>query len=130
MDIEALFRVRDSVNANDDDLNAQLFKRGDVICWKPSGHKWSQRELTNPNWRILRITGVSLSQARFLVSKDTPQEVGQVIKRRRSVKIDLDFASLPTVVKNWLRDDTRATPIFQATAAQVYDAVTSKAAES
>ena len=33
-------------------------KPGDVVTVAPDGHEWSQTELTNPAWRIVKVPGV------------------------------------------------------------------------
>lgn len=52
--VEIIIRYTDKVNA-DPAKNALCFKSGDVISVQDVGWKWSNNELKNPEWRILKV---------------------------------------------------------------------------
>lgn len=106
---EIIFWARDKVKPWDAELDAQAYKRGDVISIHPDGWAWSQRELTNPDWRILRLT--SITDLADLEDLRRPEnDSGGLLKRKRSRFVDP--SKLPAQVQTWLNDDARAVPIF------------------
>lgn len=110
---EALFFVVDRVHP-DPYMDVQNFKRGDVIVVEPDGHVWGTDELSNPDWRILKLPNVSVLQAQSFLSEEVdtdPQKPSRMLQKR-GFKLDVDAATLPAAVKTWLLDKTRAAPTF------------------
>lgn len=94
----------------DQELHAQAYKRGDVISIHEDGWKWSEIELTKPQWRILRLTRITdLADLAELVQ---PEMSANTLMRKRRAFVDP--AKLPLAVRTWLQDDSRAVPIFEA----------------
>lgn len=52
----------------------KLFKRGDVLCVVADGWNWSQEELTNPLFRIIKLPNLSVSAGRILVATEQPTD--------------------------------------------------------
>lgn len=108
---EILIRVRDKVNT-DPYLDAKCLKRGDVVEVVADGWNWRPGDLTEPFWRIVKLPQVSVSAAQTLLAPELdldPQNPSPVL-RRRAFKWDVDSGTWSTQVRNWINDDTRATP--------------------
>ncbi|MEK9721994.1 MAG: hypothetical protein VW405_00740 [Rhodospirillaceae bacterium] len=60
----------------------ERYMRGDVVIAKPDGWPWSQRELTNPDWRILRV-GLLKSETDALSAAETDISGIKTLKRKR-----------------------------------------------
>lgn len=89
---ELLVRVVDKVNPNDPYLDAKCTKRGDVICVQPDGWVWGREEQTNPEWRIVRVPGLSVTQCLGFLAPEIdidPQHPSKVLQRR-AFKLDVD----------------------------------------
>lgn len=125
---EFLVRIRDKPTDPDPYLDIKRSKRGDVICACPDGWVWSQIELTNPAWRIIKVPGLADSVAQQLVMPEVGDERVNRMLRRRKYKLELDFASLPQAGKDYLRDDTRAQPTITISKSMAQSLVTLKPA--
>ena len=108
---EVLVRVVDKVNPNDANLDAQCLKRGDFVSICPDGWGWSQIERTNPDWRIVKISGLSVEEAKAYLAKGA--------KYRRAFKLDVDDVTLPQGVKNYVQDSARTADSITVTRAQI-----------
>lgn len=108
--MEALIRVVDK-GPNEDHSKA-----GDVISVCPDGWQWSPAELTNPDWRIIRVPILQTQADAFLARANNP-----LVKRRREWAID--FSKLPNPA---LFSGARDTPITPLTRAQVTKAAVKK----
>jgi hypothetical protein len=109
---EILIRARDKVNVDDVYLDVKCLKRSDVVAVVPDGWAWSQLELTAPYWRIVKLPQVSVNAASVLLTPEVLQspEASEKMLRSRGAKWDLDSATWSTPVRNWINDDSRATP--------------------
>lgn len=101
--MEILFRKRDKVNPNSEQLNKQLLKAGDAVACVEDGHPWTARELTNPDWRIARISNNNRQLVRSLL------ESGEVV--RRVNKFDASKIKSQTFIDAW-NDDSRSVAII------------------
>ena len=110
--MELLIRVVDKVNPDDANLNKQLTKRGDVIAIMPDGHNWGTKELSNPDWRIVRMPSLTRLEAESLLEGEDPEKVAFPAKRKN--KLNVDDALLTKEVKDHISDDTRRTRIIEA----------------
>lgn len=99
-------------------LDVGLVKRGGVITWQADGWAWSQTELTNPNWRIIRVTGISDAEANAMLTSE-PGDATNRMLQIRAFAMNLDLGSLPKAVTDFIKDDSRSTPIGVVTLAQV-----------
>lgn len=117
---EFLIRVKDKINP-DFYMDCGCTKRGDVIVVQPDGWNWGKEEKSLPFYRIIRHSGVSVSEASQFLAAELPIDPLNPSRtlKRRAFKMDIDFASLPAGLKNFLKDDTRATPILDITGAGV-----------
>jgi hypothetical protein len=93
---ELLVRTVDKVQPKDPILDAKLMKRGDVIHIAPAGHQWTKRELTNPEWTIIKVD----INKQLLLSLLAPEIAPDLLKeyqmlRPRGVKIDLETLKFP-----------------------------------
>lgn len=107
---EILVRIRDKETHPDPYVDVKRSKRGDVIAVCPDGWKWTHIELTNPDWRIIKVIGLDAAVARQLLAPESGDERVDKMLRRRKYKLDVDFADLPKAGKDYLRDDTRIQP--------------------
>lgn len=108
---EILIRVRDKVNT-DPYLDSHCLKRGDVVSVVPDGWAWGPEELTAPYWRIVKLPRVSVNAVESLLAPEVdidPQNPSPVL-RKRAFKWNLDSGTWSTPVRNWINDDSRATP--------------------
>ena len=88
---ELLVRTVDKVNPDDPVKNAQLKKRGDVVCTKHAGSWWSELERTSPEWTILTLE-LSEAELKSLMANEKPPDLTKKYKmlRTRAMFIDLD----------------------------------------
>lgn len=110
---EVLIRVTDKGVDPDAYKDAMISKRGDVIVIVPDGHPWSAAELSAPFWRIVKIPGLPESELAYLSSQPAN------MKRRRGFGLNLDSGGITGQVKQWLADDSRATPYITVSAVLV-----------
>lgn len=89
---EVVFRVMDKA-APDDPRRAVRTSRGCVIDVLPDGWGFSERELTNPEWRIVRFPG--LPQEAFADCQQPIYDRDRKLVARRARAVDLD--SIPAV---------------------------------
>lgn len=108
--MEALIRVVDKGVAED------CSKAGDVIAICQNGWAWSPAELTNPDWRIVKVNILQTQADAFLSRANNP-----LVKRRREWTID--FSKLPNP-SLFVGDRTQA--IITLTRAQVVAAAVKK----
>lgn len=114
---QLLVRVTDKVSP-DIYQNAKLTKRGDVIAVQADDWQWGTKELTEPFWRIVKHTGVSVSEAEAFLAPEPevdPQNPSRTLQRR-AFKLNIDAAVIPAMIRDWLNDNTRAVPVFDVTA--------------
>lgn len=123
---EALLRVVDKVNS-DFYLNIKCLKRGDVVTICPDGWEWSHEELTNPDWRIIKLPNVSIEAlSQLTVPEMPPDSINQYrTLHRRKYRINID--ALPNPVKNYINDSSRKNPFF-STNVDITSFITQKAA--
>lgn len=123
---EMLVRVVDKVN-EDFYRNLRCTKRGMVIVVVPDGHVWSTQELTNPDWRIVKILGVPVHAVSEFVNGVPSDESNphNKTRQRRAVKLNLDHPSLSAEVKAFVQDATRVVPFFTVPAALLNSVKTS-----
>lgn len=124
--MELLVRIRNKTSP-DVYQNCRLTKRGDVIAVRPDGHPWGKRELSNPDWRIIRVP-ISLAEAGALIDKEPGNPRTNRMLQRRSFYLNVDWSELPAGVKSWILDDTRQEPIRQFTAAAIRSIVAQRTA--
>ena len=112
---EFLIRVVDKTNPTDFYKNLKLSKRGYVIDVRDNGWPW-QGELSEPYWRIVRHSGISVSEGSALLTQEIAD--GPNVQARhlqlRGFKLNLD-ASFPPAIRNFIDDNTRAVPILDIT---------------
>lgn len=56
---ELLIRIVDKVNPDNAAQNQLCFKAGDILHVAPDGWTWGTEELSNPEWRILKLPGMA-----------------------------------------------------------------------
>ena len=106
---EMLVRVVDKISA-DPYLNAKLTKRGDVISVQPDGWVWGKEEQKNPDWRIVKLPGVSVTNASQFVApeKDADLKNPSRVLQSRAARLDLD--NLPLGIAAVMADIKRRNP--------------------
>jgi hypothetical protein len=101
---EFLVRIRDKV-----DHNPMLLGEREVVCVCPDGWKWSQIEQKNPDWRILKVPGMTVDEGSVFLAPE-PVDASKYIPRRRAFKIDP--AALPADALK-LSDDKRVEAVVE-----------------
>ena len=89
---ELLVRVVDKSNPDDPYLDARCTRRGDVITVQPDGWPWGVQEQLSPDWRIVRVPGVSVGDAASLLAPEPetdPQNPSRMLQARL-FKLNLD----------------------------------------
>jgi len=86
--------------------------RGDVISFVDDNHVFSQRELTNPEWRIVKVD-ITLSEAMAFIAVEEDVENTKSRKWKRKFGLDLDNISFPKEIRDYISDATRVVPIFE-----------------
>lgn len=84
---EILVRLIDRSPGEDD------AKRGDVVSVMPDGNPWSEAELTNPDWIILKVVSILATDRDVMLAARESFPRGRF--RRREWSLDLDGAPLP-----------------------------------
>lgn len=108
---EVLVRVANK--ANDDPYRtAQLLQRGDVVVVVEDEHAWGPAELSNPDWRILKLPNVSVNAALAFLGPELDSNPGKpsLMLRPRAFRFDLEHGALPAAFKAWLADSSRKRP--------------------
>jgi len=109
--MELLVRVKDKIN-EDFYLNCQCTKRGDVIVAMPDGHVWGKEELSDPNYRILKLPDMLPADAQILCSPQIdidPKNPSKTLLKR-AYKLNLDDPSIPNEFATFLTEDARTQP--------------------
>lgn len=89
---ELLVRVVDKTNADPYVDANHCLKRGDVVSIHADGHEWGRGELGNPDWIIVKVPGVSVTDAAaFQASEvdDDPAHPSAVLQAR-AFRLNLD----------------------------------------
>lgn len=87
---ELLVRVVDKVNNDSVYLDAKCLKRGDVVVVCPDGWVWSDLERKNPDWHIVKVPGMSMSEAQAFTSPEIGDPKLNLMLRPRAFKVDVD----------------------------------------
>lgn len=108
---ELLLRIR-TKDQPDPYLACKLLERGDVVAICEDGWAWSAAEMSNPDWRILKLPNVPVATAEAFLGPefDTDPSNPSRMLRRRAFMVDVDNATIPAGLKAWILDDTRAAP--------------------
>lgn len=106
-----VFKVTDSPHT-DPNMYVQRYQRGDVIQILPDKHVFSERELTNRAWRIVKIADLTRSEAEALTSPEPDEDELHVRNWRRIRRLNLDHAAIPVAIKAFIDDDSRTRAIL------------------
>lgn len=88
--------------SGDAKADRERLKAEDVVVIMPDGHPWTQRELTNPDWRIIRVPGLSEEVAKSMIEPDEQNNK----PRKKSFNVSGGLS-------NFWNDDTRQNPIIE-----------------
>tara|TARA_R110000782_G_scaffold33659_14_gene81006 strand:- start:1057 stop:1767 length:711 start_codon:yes stop_codon:yes gene_type:complete len=105
--MELLVRVVNQPSNNREE-HCKRAHRGDVISAKPDGWDWTDRELSAPQWRILKMPTLLQAEADALLSSEldpTGSKAFRWTKRRRGLYFNKQ--ALPYKFLRYLRDSTR-----------------------
>jgi hypothetical protein len=107
--MELLVRIVDKPKSGDVYLDAARTVAGDVIAFAPDGHIWGTEEVRNPDWRIIRVPGMSLTEAKAMTGAELPQAFtpNQLLRKRQFV---LDIEQLDIMEGGKVLADRTATP--------------------
>lgn len=122
---EMLVRVVDKVNPNDDRLNNQCLKRGDVVTVQEDGWPWSPAELAGDPWVVIKLPDVGVSKALVYLAKEVaegPEDAERRVLRRRMYSFDLDAAAVSKEQKEiTLSGNDKALAILQVQKQPLFD---------
>lgn len=99
---EILIRVRDK-----EGHNPLLPGEHEVVVVCPDGWGWSHLELSNPDWRVVLLPGMSVSEARRW---ESPENVDPEVFVRRRRHFKLTPEQLSSSDQLWYADDSRSEP--------------------
>lgn len=90
---ELLIRTKDKGSDKDAAKDALISKRGHVIAVCPDGWGWTKAEQDNPEWAIVKMPGVAVSDYAALVAPVVKQPLLQgdapMVTARRAFSLDL-----------------------------------------
>ena len=116
---EFLLRVVDKVNPDSLYRDVKCTKRGDIIVVKEDGETWGKDQKILPQYRIIKVPGMDVSEARAWVAPELdtdPQQPSRTLQARKFT-LDLDtllgFAPAPVVA--YIADDSRVADSFTLT---------------
>ena len=102
---EFLIRIRDK-----EGHNPGLLGEREVVVVCEDGWPWSVLERTSPDWRIVKVPGMSLDEGdQFIVPE--PVDETRFVRRRRAFKIDVQL--LPPSVRAYMANDQRSQPFVE-----------------
>jgi hypothetical protein len=101
-----------SETTGDPYVDCQRLQPGDVIDYRPDGWQWSELELTNPDWRLFRIPGISDAESGSLLTEEPGDRITNRMLQRRAFFIDLSVMPLSDAVQAYINDDSRTIPII------------------
>jgi len=96
------------------------YRKGDVIAICPNGWQWSNAEMTNPAWRIIKLPNIGMSIIEYLTSPDFNLD-GTVKNKRGNL---LDTTKLPGAVRNQINNNQVVT--FNITGPEVLAWITKR----
>lgn len=114
---EILIQWHDKVPA-EHPLYLHNYRAGDVIAVCPDGWNWTARELTNDDWRILKLTNITVAKASEFVQVLTDAN-GSLLQKRSKY---IDRVKVPAAVINAI--DSNHVVTSGITAAQIVAWVT------
>lgn len=86
---EMLVMREDKVN-DDPYLDAQCYKRGDVIVIMEDGHPWSKEELDHPRWLVVKVPGVPRDKLTAYLVGEPGDPLQNKMLQRRAFTFDMD----------------------------------------
>lgn len=96
---EILIKAISAVNPDPAKDLRGSYKRGDPVVVMPDGHQWGTEERL-PKFVVVRITGLSVDQARKYVLPDL--DLSGSIRRKRLYRLLVD--DVPNAIKTQLRN--------------------------
>ena len=72
--------------------DAPRYRAGDVIEALPDSHRFSKKELANPNWRIIYVPGPVSAEGKSLMAREPKRAFEHNhVEQRRGVRLDIDI---------------------------------------
>jgi hypothetical protein len=90
---ELLVRIRNHTAGGV--IVAGRLRRGEVISVFPDDHPWSAKEIGNPDWRIVKLTGVPVGIIERILTRLTDAEEEAVLRR------DIEEKDIPDRRRAW-----------------------------
>jgi hypothetical protein len=101
---ELLVRIKDKTHP-DPEFDAIVTKRGDVIAAKQADIGWGTEEYANPEWRIIRVNGLSPDEANGMLTGEAASlHNPQAPRRKRIVYLDVDALGLDATPNDSITD--------------------------
>jgi hypothetical protein len=97
---------------------------GCVITIQPDGWKWSKAELTNPDWRVVKLPGIPVEKLTQLTAPDLgyldpeAEKINKVLRRYTKAfdLPELDALLVHPTKKEDLKTEAKALPLIQEVA--------------
>ncbi len=86
---ELVLQLVDKPLTGDLALDSQRLRRGDVIAALSDGHLWTPRELTNPDWLILKVPGMSVEEGEAHTVGEPDDRTGRRFRWKRFFHLNL-----------------------------------------
>jgi len=102
---EILIQWGDKVSSLDP-LYHHNYKDGDVIAICDNGWAWSNRELTNPSWRIIQLPNITKNELGTLVQTVSEEGTNKFLRKRSR---GIQRSILPNPVKNQILNNQVST---------------------
>jgi hypothetical protein len=88
-DVDPDFASPVAVAMNAVHRSVKLLHAGDVVVVCPDGWGWSHAERNNPEWRIVKVPGMSVEQGNAFMSREMGSGVPGEVLRRRHFSVDV-----------------------------------------
>jgi hypothetical protein len=102
---ELLVRVVDKTNATDPYADAACTKRGDVITAQPDGWVWGVQEQIDPQYRIVKVPGVSVQDVASLLVPEPDLDPLNPSRMLQARLFRLDLDGISAQLDTWLASD-------------------------
>lgn len=109
-----VFRVKDRPTTGNQREDAKNLRAGDLIAPFPDSHVFSAIELSNPDWRIVNISDIPVEDVKLLTATDDYEDTTIPEPKVRRNRLDIHSPQLPKPFRDYVDDDARVNPIYDA----------------
>jgi len=101
--MELLVRIVDKPKSGNAVLDAGRMEAGDVIHAAPDGHVWGKSEINHPEWKIIKVSGMTQTEADALLGRELATSPDHKLLRKRHIKLDLNKLQDTVIQREHLR---------------------------